>query len=155
MTTSEDQLSSVLLAEDDVVAQRVIAKQLKEWGYEVKTFSDGSAAMMAIRNADSPNVAILDWEMPGMDGLEICQRVREGQWPIYIIMLTCHGSSMDLVRALEAGAHDYIKKPCDPRELYARLRVGERIIRLQLLLEAKVAELQGAARRIRELEDRL
>ncbi len=155
MIEEDQQPLRVLLAEDDQVAQQIIVKQLEGWGCEVEAYSDGARAMMAIRSADAPSLAILDWEMPEMDGLEICKRVKQVQWPVYIIMLTCHESREDLVRALEAGAHDYISKPCDPRELYARMRVGARTIRLQRQLEAKIEELKYATHRITELEDRI
>lgn len=145
----------VLLAEDEPVSRKLITGQLESWGYVVDPHTDGAEAMMAIRRRGAPKLAIIDWEMPGMNGLEICQRVSEGQWPIYLIMLTHRDGRDDLVAALEAGAHDFLTKPCDPAELRARLRVGERMITLQTELEARVMELQFATSKIHALEDRL
>ncbi len=152
MQTAREETIRVLLAEDDAVSRTLIARQLQSWGYLVDAYDNGTDAMMAIRKRGAPSVAIIDWEMPEMDGLEICRRVREGEWPVYIIMLTSHQDSNDLVAALETGAHDYLVKPCNPDELRARIKVGHRMIQLQISLAARVAELELATRRIRQLE---
>ena len=152
MSSDQNEPVRVLLAEDEPVSRAMITRQLEGWGYFVDAYDDGSEAMMAIRRKGAPKVAIIDWEMPGMDGLEICRRVNEAQWPIYILMLTHRDSREDLVTALDTGAHDFLVKPCDPQELLARLRVGERMISLQTELEARLVELQFANRKIRDLE---
>lgn len=152
MPTVDHKPIRILLAEDDNVSRMLITRQLEGWGYLVDGYDNGSEAMMAIRKRGAPSVAIIDWEMPGMDGLEICRRVREAEWPIYIIMLTSRHNSKDLVEALESGAHDYLAKPCNPDELRARIKVGHRMIELQTTLAARVAELELATRRIRQLE---
>lgn len=154
-TDQSEEPSRILLAEDDDVSRKILAARIESWGYFCDAYSDGSAAMMAIRRKGAPKVAIIDWRMPEMDGLEICRRVREGEWPIYLIMLTAKERREDLVEALEAGAHDYLVKPCDPEELKARIRVGLRVIDLQLRLERRVRELEVAGKKIIDLQDRL
>jgi len=123
----------VLIAEDDPVSRRVLETFLLKWGYEVLIARDGSEAWALLQGESAPTLAILDWMMPGLDGVEICQRVRKrtSQPYVYLLLLTAKGSKQDLVEALEAGADDYLTKPFDAAELKARLRVGIRILDLQ------------------------
>jgi len=100
---------------------------------------------MALRKKDAPTLAILDWMMPGMDGLEICRRIREVDRLLYIIMLTARGSKEDLVAGLGAGADDYLVKPFDKDELRARILVGRRVMGLQASLADRVKELEAGA----------
>lgn len=144
----------ILVAEDDKISRQIIQHLLTTWGYEVETADDGQKAMMALRSVNAPAIAILDWEMPGMDGLEICRRVREADRTIYLLMLTSREGKENMIKALESGADDYLSKPCDPDELQVRIRVGERIIGLQRALAEQVRELQFAKERLEFIERR-
>jgi diguanylate cyclase (GGDEF)-like protein len=106
---------------------------LTQWGYEVISTEDGSAAWNILQGEDAPRLAILDWMMPEMNGVQVCQKVRSrSEEPyIYILLLTAKDQKEDLVEAMEAGADDYIVKPPDPQELKVRLRAGRRMIELQ------------------------
>jgi diguanylate cyclase (GGDEF)-like protein len=123
----------VLIAEDDVVSRRLLEATLIRWGYEVVVTRDGNEAWQALQKAEAPPLAILDWMMPGMDGIEVCRKVRErGHEPyIYLILLTTKGLKENIIEGLDAGADDYLTKPFNPSELQVRLRAGMRIIALQ------------------------
>lgn len=123
----------VLIAEDDVVSRRLLEATLTRWGYEVVVTRDGSEAWQALQQADAPSLAILDWMMPGMDGVEVCRMVRQrGYEPyIYLILLTTKSLKENIIEGLDAGADDYLTKPFNPSELQVRLRAGTRIITLQ------------------------
>ena len=143
----------ILIAEDDPVSRRVLEATLTKWGYEVTTTSNGSEAWEALVAAQAPKLAILDWMMPEIDGVEICRRARErpGPGPLHIILLTARGRKEDVIAGLQAGADDYITKPFDHEELLARVQVGVRIVELQTILATRVAELEEALVRVRQL----
>src|ERR1017187_6255667 len=109
----------ILLAEDDRLFQIMLRRTLCKWGYEVVVVGNGEEAWQQVTSKGGPRLAILDWVMPGADGLEVCRRVRSGDLPhyIYIILLTSRTDSTDLVAGLEAGADDYVGKPVDLDEL--------------------------------------
>lgn len=123
----------VLIAEDDVVSRRVLEAMLSKWGYEVVVTSTGTEAWEILRRNDAPRLAILDWMMPGMDGLQITRNIRRlGEEPYtYILLLTAKNRKQDIVDGISAGADDYVTKPFDASELKARLNAGARIIDLQ------------------------
>jgi diguanylate cyclase (GGDEF)-like protein len=123
----------VLVAEDNPVFQFMLRTPLTKWGYEVVPARDGLEAWRILESADAPRLAILDWMMPGMDGVELCRRVRAaGREPyIYIVLLTARTESKDLVQGMEAGADDYLTKPFNSEELRVHLRAGRRILDLQ------------------------
>ncbi len=130
----------VLLADDDRMTRRLMEKRLVAWGYEVVTAEDGEAAWSLLQDDDSPRLLLLDWMMPGMDGIDLCRRIREvDDAPYrYIIMLTGKGEKEDVVTGLEAGADDYLTKPVVMDELKVRLRTGQRILDLHSeLLQAQ------------------
>ncbi len=141
----------ILVAEDDPVSREVICTHLARWGYEVVVTENGTEAMNALRKPDAPSLAVLDWMMPGMDGLEICRRVREVDRAVYLILLTACGSKANVVEGLSAGADDYLVKPFDKDELHARILVGLRVMGLQAALAARVKELEAAAAEISAL----
>ena len=123
----------VLLAEDDPVSRRALEAFLRRWGYEVTIAKNGLEAWKALQEESAPKLAVLDWMMPGMDGVQVCREVR-GRGPepyIYILLLTAKDRKQDVVEGIEAGADDYLTKPFDSHELKARLRTGQRIIELQ------------------------
>jgi diguanylate cyclase (GGDEF)-like protein len=139
----------ILIAEDDPVSRRLLEAKLVKWGYDVVVTCDGDEALKALRTKDAPKLAILDWMMPGVDGVEICGMMRrEAREPyIYIILLTALHRDEDLVAGMEAGADDYITKPFMANELRVRLRAGRRIIDLQNeLINAREALREKAAR---------
>jgi diguanylate cyclase (GGDEF)-like protein len=123
----------ILIAEDDAVSRRLLEAKLIKWGYEVVVTCDGDQAWQALQADDAPNLVVLDWMMPGLDGVEICRRVRKNDREpyTYIILLTALHRDEDLVTGMEAGADDYITKPFKSHELKVRLRAGQRIIELQ------------------------
>jgi diguanylate cyclase (GGDEF)-like protein len=126
----------ILIAEDDLTARTILAGILKKWGYEVQAVKDGQSAWDVLQQPDAPRLVILDWMMPGLDGLEVIRRVRASliDQPPYIILLTSKDEKGDVLSGLETGANDYIRKPFDHEELYARIRVGQRTIELQTSL---------------------
>ncbi len=136
----------ILIAEDDDISRILLEAVLRKWGYEVVVTSDGTQAWNALQAADAPPLAILDWMMPGLDGIEICRKVRarENCSYTYLIMLSAKGTKEALVMGLEAGADDYLDKPFNHGELQARIRVGERILALEQGLTQKIMEQQQA-----------
>jgi two-component system, cell cycle response regulator len=123
----------VLVAEDDAMFRRILQSWLTTWGYEVTMAEDGAKAWAILQQEIRPQVLILDWMMPAINGLELCSKVRErNQTPYqYILLATAKDAKQDLVRGLEAGADDYLTKPFDRSELRARLRACNRILTLQ------------------------
>jgi phosphoserine phosphatase RsbU/P len=143
----------VLVADDDPVSRRLIQHTLEAWGHDVVAAPDGDRAWTAMTLPGAPQMAILDWMMPGMDGPEICRRARTAPQiaGVYVILLTARDSRQDLIEGLEAGANDYITKPFDRSELGARVGVGLRILELQGKLAARVRELEGAIAQVKQL----
>jgi two-component system cell cycle response regulator len=136
----------VLIADDDLVSRRLLEKTLVGLGYEVVLASDGLEARHHLLAPDGPRLAILDWMMPGADGLDVCRWVRDqaGAY-VYIIVLTSKDRREDLVAAFDAGVDDFITKPPDSTELRARLRSGERVLALETKLLRAQAQLQHQA----------
>ena len=125
---------------------------LQKWGYTVTAAEDGNEAWERLQEPDHPRLVILDWIMPGMDGVTLCSRLRETSCPPYVILLTSKGEKGDVVRGLAAGADDYVTKPFDSDELRARVAVGHRMLELREALERRVAELQEALLHIKALQ---
>lgn len=127
----------VLIADDDIISRAVVKALLLKWGYEVMEVGDGNQAWNILKDKDSPHLVLLDWMMPGMDGLELCRCLRQSgnNTYHYIILLTGRDSKEDIIGGLNAGADDYITKPFMPEELEVRLRVGKRILDLQQSLK--------------------
>src|SRR2546427_2840413 len=123
----------ILIAEDDAVIRAILEAGLASWGHEVVTCADGTQAWEALQGEEAPRLALLDWMMPGMDGPQICRKLRQtpGTEAVYVILLTGRDRREDIVAGLEAGANDYVTKPFDHDELRARLRVGVRMVELQ------------------------
>jgi DNA-binding response OmpR family regulator len=142
----------VVVADDDPVSREILTSLLGKWVYKVIAASDGCEAMEALRAQTEPVLAIVDWMMPGMEGTEICRRVREINKSVYILLLTARAGKERVVEGLKAGADDYVSKPFDKDELRARLSVGARILDLQCALNARVAELEAALAENRTLK---
>lgn len=147
MTEARTTKSTILIAEDDLVSRRLLEATLVKWGYRVVAVVDGVEALRVLQGEDAPTLAIVDWMMPGMEGPEVCRRVRELPLRpyIYIVLLTARTQHGDLLRGLESGADGYLTKPFDAEELRARLHVGERILNLHANLVAAQDELQFRA----------
>jgi two-component system cell cycle response regulator len=126
----------ILIAEDDATSRLVLAAVLKKHGHEIVTTVDGDEAWQAMQLPDAPKLAILDWMMPGLAGVEVCRRIRSlnSDEPPYLILLTSLGEKADIVAGLDAGADDYLAKPFDSGELKARVDVGRRVTDLQAKL---------------------
>ncbi len=137
----------ILIADDDPVARTMLQALLTKWGYQVIAVSDGLEAARVLERADAPQLAILDWMMPGAEGPEICRRMRAlSERPyVYILLVTGRSQRGDLLRGLESGADDYLTKPFDSEELRTRLLVGQRILDLQNKLIAAREELRFKA----------
>ncbi|MGD0457984.1 MAG: response regulator transcription factor [Terriglobia bacterium] len=144
----------VLIADDEATSRHLIQATLGGWGFEVLVAVDGWEALRVLQGSRGPEIAMLDWMMPGIDGLDVCRRMRATMpnAATYIILVTARGGLENVVRGLEAGADDYITKPFDPRELRARLHVGVRIVQLQKALMERFQELEDALKRVKQLQ---
>lgn len=147
MSSIVKSLIRILIADDDPVSRRVLEFFLQKRNYEVVTASNGTDALKILEREDAPRLALLDWMMPGMEGIQICQRIRgrTAHPYVYILLLTSKSQKEDLLRGLDSGADDFLTKPFDPQELHARLRVGQRILDLQDNLIAAREELRFRA----------
>lgn len=137
----------ILLADDDLVSRRVLQANLTRWGYQVVTAGDGAEAWELLQAENPPRVAILDWMMPSMDGLEVCRRVRQLRRDhyTYILLLTGKDRKENVIEGMEAGADDYLTKPFNSTELKVRLHAGIRILDLETQLIAAREELRDQA----------
>ena len=137
-------MMKILIAEDDKVTRSLLEHKLTKWGFDAVSTADGDEAWDVLQSENPPKLVLLDWMMPGIDGLEICQRLRQTKTklPTYVILLTARVDRKDIVEGLEAGADDYITKPFEDSELQARIRAGQRILELQIVRLEK-EKLQG------------
>lgn len=144
----------ILVAEDQVVSRHLLAASLRKWGYDVIAVENGNRAWEALQANDAPPLALLDWLMPGMDGIEICRQIRKNSQtrPTYLILLTARRGQEDKIHGLQSGADDYITKPFDHEELRARVQVGFRVLELQGALAQRVRELEDALSRVKMLQ---
>jgi len=144
----------ILIAEDDLTSRRRLEAVLTKWGYEVVSCSNGKQAWEKLQSVYTPKLAILDWVMPEMGGIEVCRRLREldTQNPVYVLLLTVRKEKENIVCGLEAGADDYIIKPFEPDELQARIRVGCRVLQLQEKLVNHIKDLQDSLQHIKTLQ---
>jgi DNA-binding response OmpR family regulator len=143
----------ILVAEDDSVSRRLLEATLIGLGYDVVSVGDGVRAWELLQTERGIQLAVLDWIMPGLDGIEVCRRMRALGGPyVYVIMLTAKDRKEDVVLGLESGADDYVTKPFDAQELRSRLRAGERIVRLESGLAQKIDDLQEALAHVKQLQ---
>ena len=144
----------VLVADDEPVSRTVVAAMLRKGGYDVQVAADGEQAWTALQQPNAPVLAILDWMMPGLDGVEICRRLRsvDTPTPTYVILLTSRDAAADVVEGLRAGADDYVTKPPNEDELLARISVGTRVITLQQTLADRVRRLEEALSNVKQLQ---
>lgn len=145
----------ILIAEDDMVSRKLLDATLKSWGHEVIVTEDGAQAWERFEEGVEIDMAILDWMMQGVDGLDLCKRLRarlDAPY-IYVILLTARGRKEDIAAGLNAGADDYMIKPFHREELRGRLEVGRRVVELERALASRIAQLNAAnARMRRDLE---
>jgi DNA-binding response OmpR family regulator len=144
----------ILVADDDALARRLLESALSKSGHDVMAVAGGAEAWQVLSGPEAPTIAVLDWMMPGLTGVEVCERVRAASLPTspYLIVLTSRGETGDVVRALQAGADDYITKPFEIDELRARLSVGARIVALQQQLSERVRALEEALAHVQQLQ---
>jgi CheY-like chemotaxis protein len=144
----------VLVADDEPVSRTVVGAMLKKAGYNISFANDGDQAWQILKAPNPPQIALLDWEMPGLAGPEVVEliRAREGQAPTYVILLTSRDSSADIVTGLKAGANDYVTKPANEDELVARVNVGARVVELQIALADRVRHLEEALANVKALQ---
>jgi CheY-like chemotaxis protein len=147
----------ILVAEDHYVSRHLLERNLQNWGFEVISAQDGAAAAEILEGPEAPSIAILDWMMPRMDGVEVCQRIRKNHNNpyIYLLMLTAKSQKDEIATGLDAGADDYVIKPFDPDELRARLKVGQRVVELERTLEKRVKDLEAALADVKRLKSLL
>jgi DNA-binding response OmpR family regulator len=144
----------VLVADDDLVTRRLLESTLQSCGYEVVTAIDGDEALRILLADPHPDLALLDWQMPVMDGPEVCRSVRATleNVPLHLVLLTSVVGSGNVIQGLRSGADDYITKPFNRDELRARLDVGRRIVQLQRNLATRVKQLEDALARVKHLQ---
>ena len=144
----------LLIAEDDPISRRLLQATLERWGCHVTITTDGTQAWRPLQEEAGHDLAILDWMMPGMDGVQLCRRIRDEnrRKAPYLILLTGRDSKDDIAAGLEAGADDYLTKPFDRKELQARVEVGLRFVRLRRSLAERVQELELALRTVHQLQ---
>ena len=154
ITSDADARERVLIAEDHDSARRAL-KNLLEWkGFSVTSVADGNEAMEILTSDDAPAIALLDWEMPGMTGPEVCKAVRskEGGPYVYLIIITAREGEEGVTEAMAAGADDFVRKPFGVPEVVARIRNGQRMLRLERSLAARIAELERSLEESRQLK---
>jgi CheY-like chemotaxis protein len=144
----------VLVADDEPVSRSVVGAMLRKAGYAVMYAPDGEEAWQQLEAANPPSIALLDWEMPGLSGPEVIQRLRakDVSVPTYVILLTSRDSSADIVQGLRGGADDYVTKPANEEELIARVSVGVRVVELQAALAERVRSLEEALANVQALQ---
>jgi sigma-B regulation protein RsbU (phosphoserine phosphatase) len=147
-------LKRILVADDDPVSRTIVAAMLRKNGLSVELASDGEQAWARLQQPDTPSLAVVDWMMPGLDGPEICRRLRtlDTPTPTYVILLTSRDAAADIVEGLRAGADDYVTKPPDEDELVARISVGARVVALQRTLADRVKRLEEALSNVKQLQ---
>jgi phosphoserine phosphatase RsbU/P len=144
----------ILIADDDDVSRLALQRLLAKRGHDLVVATNGNEAWQALEAEDPPKMAILDWMMPELDGVEICRRLRAApnHKAVYLILLTSRDSKKHILEGLESGANDYVTKPFDPDELQARVNVGVQMVQLQSELAQRVAELEEASACVNHLQ---
>ena len=153
MSNQEELAVRILIADDDLTSRATLTAILEKNGDEVVATCNGDEAWETMQQPDAPRLVILDWLMPGIDGVEVCRRVRalETDQPPHIIILTTRGDRANIIEGLDSGADDYLSKPYDPGELRARIDVGRRMVELRARLAEHVRQLQQALSEVQAL----
>jgi sigma-B regulation protein RsbU (phosphoserine phosphatase) len=144
---------NVLIADDDLASRQLLHSILAGEHYTVTEVDNGNSALEVLASAQDPFVALIDWEMPGMEGPQVCRRTRElsNVQPIHLILLTARDAKSDVVEGLRTGANDYVVKPVNRTELLARVGIGAQMVGLQRSLTQHIVELEGALKRVKQL----
>ena len=144
----------ILIAEDNITQQLMLKSTFAELGYDPVVTGDGRTACEIMLKPDAPKLAIIDWMLPGMEGVEVCRKIRKAKFyaPPYLIILTSRDEMEDIVKGLESGANDYMVKPYNVRELQVRIGVGRRFVELQAMLTDRIKELESAQAHIKTLQ---
>jgi DNA-binding response OmpR family regulator len=144
---------TVLVADDHDVNRKLLRTLLTAEGYEVIEAADGNEALAFLKTATNPVVGLIDWEMPQVEGIEVCRQTRalNPATPLFLILVTVRDTKQDVVTGLQAGANDYITKPFDKTELLARVKIGSQMVELQQSLTQNVRELKDALIRVKQL----
>ena len=145
----------VLVADDDIITRRLVENVMLKNGYEIVSCQNGTEAWEHLSEPHGPKLAILDWVMPGLQGIEICRRIREQKFKInpYLIILTASmNEKKDVLESFRTGANDYVEKPFDSNELIARVKLGEKLINLQIELADRIKALEEAYQHIKTLQ---
>jgi sigma-B regulation protein RsbU (phosphoserine phosphatase) len=147
----------ILIAEDHRTTLHFLQRIIESWDFEVIAVEDGEAALSVLESDEAPPLAILDWVMPKLDGINVCASVRRrsNQPYIYMVLLTALVKKRDITAGLEAGADDYMSKPFDANELHARIRAGQRVVKLERMHRRRVGELQQALADVKKLKQLL
>jgi sigma-B regulation protein RsbU (phosphoserine phosphatase) len=142
-----------LVADDDPASAALLRHTLARWGLDVIVAHDGTAALKAVQDDPTIGLAVLDWSMPGLDGPEVCRRIRAdpARAHLHLLLLTAREGRADVISGLDAGADDYLSKPFDPEVLRARIDVGLRVLKLKERLAERVAELEAALSKVKQL----
>ena len=145
----------ILIAEDEYTTRLMVQVCLENWGYSIESVEDGKTAWDIINQKNPPQIAVLDWEMPGISGIDLCRKIKslDRSSPIHVILLTARDSKNDISQGFEAGADDYITKPFNDDELGARIRVAERIVTIQSSLNSSLEELREALDMVQSFEE--
>lgn len=154
MTEITNQRPRVLIAEDHAATRFMLSSLLERHGYQVDATGDGLEASEILASSEGPTLALLDWMLPVQTGLEVCRQLRKHALArfVYVMIVTARDTMEDLATAIDAGADDFVRKPCDPVEILARLRSGQRMVDLQQRLTARVKETEEALDNVRRLE---
>ena len=144
----------ILVADDEAASCRLVQMTLAEQGDEILFVHDGEEAWRLLQGEDPPQLVLLDWRMPRVDGVELCRRIRAtpSLAATYAILVTVNADKEDIVRGLEAGANDYVVKPFNAAELRARVRVGARVVELERALAERVRHLEDALAKVKQLQ---
>lgn len=144
---------TVLVADDHEINRKLLHSIFSKAGYDVLQATNGTEALEILKNATGPMVGLIDWEMPEMEGIEVCRRARSLKLAplLFLIVVTVRDSKQDVVAGLEAGANDYVTKPFDQTELLARVKIGAQMVELQQALTQHVRELEEALTRVKQL----
>lgn len=139
----------VLVADDDALIRKLLIALLTKLGHEAEAVENGDSAWSVLEGPNPPELAILDWMMPGLNGPELCRRLRSlgGRKRTYVLLLSAKGDKQEIISGLDAGADDYLVKPFDPMALLARLRVAQRILAYQRELQQQITEMEALLHR--------
>ena len=145
----------ILIAEDEYTTRLMVQVCLENLGYSIESVEDGNTAWEIFNQKTPPQIAVLDWEMPGISGIDLCRKIKrmERSSPIHVILLTARDSENDISQGFAAGADDYITKPFNEDELRARIRVAERIVTIQSSLNSSLEELREALDMVQSFEE--